>query len=265
MRTIAEAVSDDQPSVEERERSVRARAPAPPSPSRSERIVELPQREDHKDEDRRSGQNGGGEKPRKDLLRRHPFATLIAVVLLTMGAPSTYVYWDYGRHFQTTDDAFIETRQFAIAPKVAGYIIAVPVTDNQHVAADDVIARIDDRDYRIALEQAQVAGAEDGIQNIEAQMSVQQAQVNASAAQVDQAHAALTFAEQQAARYDDLARKGAGTDRTPSNCRSGLSCRRAGPTRLRRAFARIAGEVEKNCPVSKVLNATITLDAKLVP
>jgi membrane fusion protein, multidrug efflux system len=35
-----------------------------------------------------------------------------------------------------------------------GYITAVPVTDNQHVAAGDVIARIDDRDYRLALEQA---------------------------------------------------------------------------------------------------------------
>ncbi len=262
MRKIAEAVSDDQPSVDERERSVRARAPAPPSPSRSERIVELPQREDHKDEDRRSGQNGGGEKPRQNLLRRHPFATLIAVVLLTMGAPSTYVYWDYGRHFQTTDDAFIETRQFAIAPKVAGYIIAVPVTDNQHVAAGDVIARIGDRDYRIALEQAQVSGAEDGIQNIEAQMSVQQAQVNASAAQVDQAHAALTFAEQQAARYDDLARKGAGTVQNTQQLpqRVIMSSRRTNAV-----TARIAGEVEKNCPVSKVLNATITLDAKLVP
>ena len=30
------------------------------------------------------------------------------------------------------------------------------------------------------------------------------------------------------------------------------------------SFARLAGEAEKNCPVSKVLNATITLDAKLV-
>lgn len=30
-------------------------------------------------------------------------------------------------------------------------------------------------------------------------------------------------------------------------------------------FSRIAGEAEKNCPVSKVLNATITLDAKLMP
>jgi hypothetical protein len=31
------------------------------------------------------------------------------------------------------------------------------------------------------------------------------------------------------------------------------------------AFARIAGEAEKNCPMSKVLNAAITLDAKLTP
>jgi osmotically inducible protein OsmC len=30
------------------------------------------------------------------------------------------------------------------------------------------------------------------------------------------------------------------------------------------AFARMAGEAEKNCPVSKVLNAAITLDAKLI-
>ena len=29
-------------------------------------------------------------------------------------------------------------------------------------------------------------------------------------------------------------------------------------------FARIAGEAKKNCPISKALNATITLDAKLI-
>ena len=46
-------------------------------------------------------------------------------------------------------------------PKVSGYITAVPVTDNQHVASGDVIARIDDRDYRIALEQAKAQLAHD--------------------------------------------------------------------------------------------------------
>ena len=94
-----------------------------------------------------------------------------------------------------------------------GYITAVPVTDNQHVGAHDVIARIDDRDYRVALDQAQaqVAAAEANIQNIDAQITVQQAQVSASQAQVEQAQATLLFAQQQAARYEDLAQRGAGT------------------------------------------------------
>jgi membrane fusion protein, multidrug efflux system len=89
--------------------------------------------------------------------------TLLPLILLAAG------YWDHARHFQTTDDAFIAARQFPIAPKVSGYVTAVPVTDNQHIAAGSVIARIDDRDYRAALDQAQaqVVSAEASIQNIE--------------------------------------------------------------------------------------------------
>ena len=100
-----------------------------------------------------------------------------------------------------------------LAPKVPGYITSVPVTDNQHVASGDVIARIDDRDYRNALAQAQaqVAAAQASIENIDAQITVQQAQINANQAQVDQAQATLVFGQQQATRYQDLARTGAGT------------------------------------------------------
>ncbi len=46
--------------------------------------------------------------------------------------------------------------------------------------------------------------------------------------------------------------------------RSALTLRAKVPSIDEAAFARIAGEAEKNCPVSKVLNATITLDAKLI-
>jgi membrane fusion protein (multidrug efflux system) len=124
-----------------------------------------------------------------------------------------YVYLDYAERFQSTDDAFIAARQSALAPKVSGYITAVPVTDNEHVAAGGVIARIDDRDYRIALDQAeaQVAAAQASIENIDAQLQVQQAQISANEAQVEQAQAALVFAEQENGRYQDLAQKGAGT------------------------------------------------------
>src|ERR1700687_4299306 len=150
---------------------------------------------------------------RKGLRRRHPIAVVIGSALLALAAGTGCIYWSYTWHFQSTDDAFIAARQIAIAPKVTGYVTQVPVTDTQHVAAGAVIARIDDRDYRIAIEQAsaQVAAAQATIQNIDAQIAVQQAQIKSSEAQVEQAQATLVFAQQQSARYEELARNGAGT------------------------------------------------------
>jgi membrane fusion protein, multidrug efflux system len=154
-----------------------------------------------------------GKGRRAGFLRRRPIVSAIGAMLLASALGGGYLYLDYARHFQSTDDAFIAARQFSIAPKVSGYITTVPVTDNQHVKAGDTIARIDDRDYRTALEQAeaQVAAAHASIENIDAQLDVQQAQISANQAQVDQAQAALVFAEQQAARYEHLGQTGYGT------------------------------------------------------
>jgi membrane fusion protein, multidrug efflux system len=154
-----------------------------------------------------------GKGHRAGFLRRRPIVSAIGAMLLASALGGSYLYLDYARHFQSTDDAFIAARQSSLAPKVSGYLTAVPVTDNQHVKAGDVIARIDDRDYRTALDQAeaQVAAAHASIENIDAQLDVQQAQISANQAQVDQAQAALVFAEQQAARYEHLGQTGYGT------------------------------------------------------
>jgi membrane fusion protein (multidrug efflux system) len=154
----------------------------------------------------------GDDKPSRNRTSRALRASLAALLFASV-AGGGYLYWDNASHYETTDDAFIAARQFAVAPKVAGYITAVPVTDNQHVASGAVIARIDDRDYRVALAQAeaQVAAAQASIGNIDAQIGVQQAQVAQTAAQVQQQQAGLTYAQQQSSRYGILAREGAGT------------------------------------------------------
>jgi membrane fusion protein (multidrug efflux system) len=159
------------------------------------------------------GQRQEPGKQRRNSLLRRPAVLAISAGLLAAALGGGYVYLDYAKHFQSTDDAFIAARQTALAPKVSGYITAVPVTDNEHVATGDVIARIDDRDYRIALEQAeaQVAAAQASIENIDAGLNVQQAQISANQAQVDQAQAALVFAQQQAARYEHLEQTGYGS------------------------------------------------------
>ncbi len=153
------------------------------------------------------------DKPRKGLLRRHPVLTPAGLVALLLGSTAGYLYWDYAGHFESTDDAFIASRQFSIAPEVSGYLTAVPVTDNQHVPKDGVVARIDQRNYLTALAQAeaQVAAAQDNIGSVDAQISAQQAVVAQDQAQVEQAQAGLVFAQQQATRYDQLAQTGYGS------------------------------------------------------
>jgi membrane fusion protein, multidrug efflux system len=90
---------------------------------------------------------------------------------------------------------------------VPGYLTAVPVTDNEHVVTGQVIARIDERDYRNALAEAeaQVAAARASIEAIDAQIRVQHAQIRANVAQLHRARAVLVFARQQATRYRELA------------------------------------------------------------
>jgi membrane fusion protein, multidrug efflux system len=165
------------------------------------------------DEDPGPRERGAGDKPRKSWLHRHPIAVALGLLCVLLAVPTGYLYWNYTSHFEYTDDAYIASRQFAIAPEVSGYITAVPVTDNEHVATGQVIARIDDRTYRAALAQAkaQVAAARASIENVDAQMSVQQAQIAADQAQLAQQQAALVFAQQQAARYQYLAHTIAGT------------------------------------------------------
>jgi membrane fusion protein, multidrug efflux system len=185
------------------------RARAPEARPDKPRVVEDPPAHDVRPIE---GDRKPDDKAKGRLFRR-PRAVITGLLLLLATSVASYLYLDYSRHFEATDDAFIAARQFAIAPKVSGYITAVPVTDNQHVDAGAVIARIDDRDYRTALEQAQaqVVAAQSSIDNIDAQVTVQQAQINASQAQVDQAQAGLVFAEQQAARYEALSHDGAGS------------------------------------------------------
>ena len=212
--------SDDPPVVSAD--AVRARKPAPPQhPADEPPHIDSPPLHDdrHPDQDHERA-----EEARAGFWRRHPFAIALGLLACAFAAAGGYLYWDYAEHFESTDDSFIAARQFAIQPKVSGYITAVPVTDNQHLASGGVIARIDDRDYRNALAQAQAqaAAARAGLENIDAQTRVQQAQIDANQAQVDQAQATLVFGQEQAARYQQLAKTGGASVQTSQQYTSQL-------------------------------------------
>src|SRR5580704_598950 len=247
------------PNAQPSNAEVQARAPLPPeSPGEWTEWPAQPE-EDQPQATRK--------KRRKGFLKRRPVAFAIGAMLLAAALGGGYVYLDYAEHFESTDDAFIAARQSALAPKVSGYITAVPVTDNEHVAAGEVIARIDDRDYRIALDQAeaQVAAAQASIENIDAQLQVQQAQITANEAQVEQAQAALVFAEQQNARYQELAQKGSGTiqnaQQYSSQLRQQQAARASAQATLKLAQRQIeALKAQRNSAVASLAQAEANRD-----
>ncbi len=141
---------------------------------------------------------------------------VLAVALLAGTAAGAYYghdYWTNGRYLESTDDACVKADSTIIAPKVSGYIAEVLVGDNQTVKAGQVLARIDDRDFRTALNQARadVAASEAAVKNLNAQIELQEPLIQQQAAEVDAATATLKFAQEERTRYDELMKSGSGT------------------------------------------------------
>ncbi|QOZ51728.1 HlyD family secretion protein [Bradyrhizobium sp. CCBAU 53338] len=150
--------------------------------------------------------------PSRQAIRRGALA--FAAALAAAGATVYgHNYVTAGRYLETTDDAYVKADSTIVAPKVSGYIAEVLVADNEPVQSGQVLARIDDRDFRTALKQAQadVAASEAAVKNLNAQIELQEPLIQQQAAEVDAIEATLKFAQQERARYDDLMKSGAGT------------------------------------------------------
>ncbi len=179
------------------------------------------------------------------ILRRHPRLLALAALVLLAAAIAGVAWWLNARHFEATDDAFIDGRPFAISPKVAGYIVEVAVTDNQWVDAGAVIARIDPRDYENALAEAEARrkGASDAIAGIDAQIVAQKAQIEQAQAQVTQSKAALQFAQQQFDRATQLQQTGAGTVQNAQQTESALRQAQADLNRVNAAVVAAQSQI----------------------
>jgi membrane fusion protein, multidrug efflux system len=136
-----------------------------------------------------------------------------AVAVLAGASWYGFDYWTVGRFLVSTDDAYVKADNTTVAPKVSGYLHEVLVGDNERVTAGQVLARIDDRDFKVALEQAKadVAAADAAISSKRAQLDVQQAIIDAAKATLDVDTANATFATQENKRYTDLAATGYGS------------------------------------------------------
>jgi membrane fusion protein (multidrug efflux system) len=177
--------------------------------------------------------------------RKRLLILLAAFVLVAGGGYGTY-WWLVGRHYETTNDAYLDADSVTIAPKVSGYLVELKVEDNQRVHRGDVLARIDPRDYQTALQsaEAELQGARATAANIDAQIEEQRSAIAQAQAAVDADRASATFSEQEFNRYRDLAKTGVGTAQRLQQSQSELAQRRAALARDRAGLSAAKAHVD---------------------
>jgi membrane fusion protein (multidrug efflux system) len=151
-------------------------------------------------------------RPSRQAIQRAALGLALALGIAG-AADFGYGYLTTGRYLESTDDAYVQADSTIVSPKVSGYIAEVLVGDNQPVKAGQLLARIDDRDFRTALDQADadVAASEAAVRNLDAQIALQQPVIEQETADVAGAEANLQFAQEEQARYDGLMKSGSGT------------------------------------------------------
>ena len=155
-------------------------------------------------------------------------------------------YWTVGRFRVSTDDAYVQADNTTVAPKVSGYLDRVLVGDNEQVKAGQILAHIDDRDFRTALDQskADVAAAEADIASKRAALETQQSIIEAAKATIAVDQANQTYAEQDDKRYASLAATGAGSVQNAQQAASRIAVARASVARDTAALTTAVKQVD---------------------
>jgi membrane fusion protein (multidrug efflux system) len=98
--------------------------------------------------------------------RRRRARTLSIVVVIAL-AIAVYLVWRYVGAYESTDDAQIDGHVDAISAQITGHVAEVLVKDAQLAKADEVLVKIDPRDYNVAVTKAEadLAEAQAGLQS----------------------------------------------------------------------------------------------------
>src|SRR5271157_2575878 len=124
-----------------------------------------------------------------------------------------YDWWSVGRLIESTDDAYAGGNVTPISPHVAGFVAQILVADNDNVRAGQPLIRLDDRDFRAAVDRATaiVAAREATLASLQARQSLQQTTIRQAKADLDGKTAQATFAREDSLRYSQLALSSAGS------------------------------------------------------
>lgn len=170
----------------------------------------------------------------------------IAVAALLAGGYTGMNWWTHGRFMIETDDAYVQADVSLVSAKLQGYVAEIPVKENQHVSKGDVLVRIDDSDYNIALAQAQanLASLDQTLARIDAQIIAAEATVTQAEAELAAAEAAFQTAKTAQKRAQDLNERKVSSQASLDDANEALATARANRAAAQAAITGAKAEID---------------------
>ena len=161
--------------------------------------------EDEEDGDKNEGNDEGEKKPPMPQWKKILYWVIGLAILATL-ITAGVLYWLHSRHFENTDDAFIDGYISQVSAQVAGRVVSLAAQDNQQVRAGAPLLQIEPRDYQVKLDSAlaQKAQAVAGLDQARANLQLQQANYDQAVAQVRVAEADLGQQQNDLARFKGI-------------------------------------------------------------
>ena len=123
----------------------------------------------------------------------------VPILLLAVGG----YFWLTSGRYVSTDNAYVQQDMVSVAPEVTGIVGEVFVHENQPVHRGDLLFRLDQRPFRIALEQAEAQMA-----SAQVQVAQLRTQTAGTVADIAGAENNLAYAQREFERYAELLRRG---------------------------------------------------------
>lgn len=145
--------------------------------------------------------------------KKNKLLPIILAVLIIAGAAFGISEYLYSSKHIDTDDAQIDGDISPVVARVGGYVKDINFEENTKVNFDQVLVTLDDRDYKIKLEQALAgqAGASAGVGVSQSQIAATAANTSTAKANIEAARVKLNLAQKDYERYANLVKDGAVT------------------------------------------------------